>query len=153
MDVRDGRRATSTPEWSNTFLTGTGFPFLAAFAAGFEQEQAALSFGIYAQDQWTLDRLTLNLGLRWDDTDASYPDQVRPTNIYFDEPFAVEGATVVSWQDIQPRIGVAYDLFGDGRTALKASVNRYGKKQSNDWSERANPVIANRQVTRDWFDG
>ena len=142
----------STPPWTTTIHFG-GFPILASFSGAFEQEQAALTWGIYAQDQWTIDRLTLNLGVRLDDADASYPSQTRPTNIYFTQPLDVEGATVVSWQDIQPRLGLAYDLFGDGRTALKVSANRYGKRQSNDWAERANPVIANRSHNRSWNDG
>ncbi len=142
----------STPPWTTTLHFGAT-PLSATFSGAFEQEQTALTWGIYAQDQWTIDRLTLNLGVRWDDVDASYPAQIRPTNIYFAEPLAVEGATVVSWQDIQPRLGLAYDLFGNGRTALKFSANRYGKRQSNDWAERANPVIANRTHSRTWNDG
>ena len=50
-------------------------------------------------------------------------------------------------------MGIAYDLFGNGKTALKFSANRYGKRESNDWAERVNPMVANRTSSRSWNDG
>jgi hypothetical protein len=147
------QQSNSTPPWTNTLYTGGGFPILAQFSGAFEQAQEAWTWGLYAQDQWRIDRLTMNLGVRWDYNDVGYPDQTRPTNIYFTEPLFVSGETVVTWKDFQPRLGVAYDLFGNGKTALKFSANRYGKRESNDWAERVNPVIANRTQSRSWNDG
>ena len=60
----------------------------------------------------------------------SYPDQVRPPSRWAPEPFRIEGQTAVTWTDIQPRLGVAYDLFGDKRTAVKASASRYGQNDA-----------------------
>jgi hypothetical protein len=82
-------------------------------------------FGLYAQDQWTLKRLTANLGLRFDYLRLGYPDTTLPptpnipTQRFF--PELEKG----NWKDVSPRLGVAYDLFGNGKTAFKGSVNRY----------------------------
>ena len=90
-----------------------------------EQAQHARTWGLYAQDQWRVNRLTMNLGLRWDYTKVGYPDQTRPTNIYFTEPLAVEGDTVVSWKDLQPgrRIRPVRQRE-DGRQVLRESVRQ-----------------------------
>ena len=94
-------------------------------AAPTSQETRLKSFGFFAQDQWTLQRLTLNLGVRLDIIEGHVPAQTRPASLYVPAiPFeAVD--SIPLWKDINPRLGVAYDLFGDGRTAIKASVGRY----------------------------
>ena len=81
--------------------------------------------GFYAQDAWTMDRLTLNLGLRFDWFRNSIPAGDRPEGNFAPAlPFGgLEG--VPSWNDWSPRAGMAYDLLGDGTTALKASAGRY----------------------------
>ncbi|MGC2161396.1 MAG: hypothetical protein WA634_05790, partial [Silvibacterium sp.] len=47
---------------------------------------------------------------------------------------------VPDWKDIDPRIGVAYDLFGNGKTAIRASVSRYVTQQGYFFSGLVNPV-------------
>ena len=135
------------------FLTLRGRPFRATFYGAVNQQDESGSLGIYAQEQWTLDRLTVNAGLRWDYIDAFYRDQERPTNIWVRSPFTVSGQTVVTWKDFQPRLGVAYDLLGDGKTALKFSASRYGKRESTDWVRAVNPAGSNLRMDRSWFDG
>ena len=146
------QESESTPPWTRTIHFGA-FPILATFSGSSSEINQGTSWGLYAQDQWTVDRLTVNAGVRWDRAQVSYPDQVRPPNIWVPEPFAITGQQVVNWKDFQPRLGVAYDLFGDGKTALKASVNRYGKRDSTDWGQRVNPATVNRDSTRSWNDG
>src|SRR4030095_6809666 len=81
------------------------------------------------QDQWTRGRMTLQGALRWDyvyswaPAEGNGTDQTSrftSTPIRLPTPDSVSGCL-----DLSPRFGVAYDLFGNGRTALKASVGRY----------------------------
>ena len=131
-----------------------GAPFRATYwGTSDSANYASPTLGIYAQEQWTRDRLTVNAGLRWDYVKAGYPDQVRPTNDWVPQAFAIPGAVVVSWKDLQPRLGLAYDLRGDGRTAVKLSASRYGARESSDWAERVNPAVSNRRQDRSWNDG
>ena len=142
----------TTPPWSRTLHFGA-FPILVDYYGSSAEENQAISLGFYAQDQWTIDRLTLNLGVRVDANHAGYPDSTRPGNIWIPEPFDFPGQEVVNWKDVQPRLAVAYDLRGDGRTALKFSANRYGKRDSTDWGQNVNPATVNRAQQRSWNDG
>ena len=57
------------------------------------------------------------------------------------------------WKDLSPRIGFAMDLFGNGRTALKASIARYVAGQNVAVARQINPVEAlSRTDARPWTD-
>ncbi len=87
------------------------------------QPQTAL----YAQHRWTVDKLTLTYGLRYDYFSADFPAvtlgpaALAPNrNITLAE---LNGA--IGWHDLSPKSGLAYDVRGDGRTAIKVSLNKY----------------------------
>jgi hypothetical protein len=84
---------------------------------------------IYVQDTYTRNRMTLNLGVRWDrQTDEALPTTVPASPILPDIMPAIEfpGAdSNVVWNDISPRLGLNYDLRGDGRTVLRTSYSMY----------------------------
>ena len=95
-------------------------------AAGW-QSNLNYNLGIYAQDRWTLNRLTVNGGVRLDFLNESTeeftlgPHKWLPNrNLHFD---AIEN--VPNWKDVNPRVSAAYDLFGTGKTAVKASWGMY----------------------------
>ena len=84
--------------------------------------------GIYAQDSWTIDRLTLNYGLRVDWSSVSIPDTPKALGRF--TPSATRpgrpSSELPAWgPDFSPRFSLAYDVFGDARTALKFSWNKY----------------------------
>jgi hypothetical protein len=83
----------------------------------------------YAQDQWTTGRLTLQGGVRYDSLVSTYPDQriggpgwpYAPTEIFFPS----RSTPGYQWKDLTPRVGIAYDLFGNGKTALRFNLGKY----------------------------
>jgi hypothetical protein len=114
------------------------------------------NYGVFVQDQWTHKRMTINAGVRFDALENSVPaqtigpgPQVPTRNLTFAE---VRG--VPKWRDVTPRIGVAYDLFGNGRTAVKASIGKYLEAPNPPTFTRpANPAGALVQsATRTWQD-
>ena len=117
-----------------------------------EVNNVPANLGLYAQDQWTLDRLTLNLGVRFDYFRAGYPEHETGISRYRSVSANFPAQQVVGFKDIQPRVGFAYDLFGDGRTALKASWGRYADRDSNTRSADINPAGNNIQQRRYFID-
>ena len=81
---------------------------------------------LFAQEQWTLGRLTLQGALRCDIASSWFPEQnigpdrFLPVAYHFPETKGID-----SYKDITPRMGVAYDVFGNGKTAVKMNLGRY----------------------------
>jgi hypothetical protein len=118
-----------------------------------------LMTSFYAQDTYTRSRLTLQGGLRYDGIGTNYPDTgaggpgesvLMPNRIFYPA-----GSTVgISWKDITPRIGAAYDLFGNGKTAVKVNVGKYVTALTASNSDLdLNPLILTPlNTTRTWND-
>ena len=114
------------------------------------------NIGVFVQDQWTAGRVTLNLGVRYDYYNAYVPaqslssgPQVPGREVTFP---AVENVPV--WKDWSPRLGLSWDLFGTGRTAVKVTANRYVESPNLiTFTRAANPVGAIVSSTfRTWGD-
>jgi hypothetical protein len=111
---------------------------------------------LYAQDQWTLGRLTLQGALRFDRAWSYSPAQtIGPTNYLTTQLSFPETPGVGAYKDISPRGGVAYDLFGNGKTSVKVNFGKYLEPASNlngNYSI-SNPIarIAT-TTTRTWTD-
>jgi hypothetical protein len=89
------------------------------------QRQPA-GIGLFVQDRWTIDRLTLNLGLRFDYLKMYAPAQhLDPAPLVPNRNLDLPKTDLANWKDFTPRVAVAYDLFGTGKTALKTSINKY----------------------------
>jgi len=112
-------------------------------------------FGFFAQDQWTVQRLTLNYGLRIEYFHGYIPEQhvdATPNGWVPARDFAAV-KHVPLWWDANPRMGAAYDLFGNGRTAIKAALGRFVDKTSVTITQAINPITASiNTVNRAWND-
>lgn len=108
---------------------------------------------IFVADRWTIDRLTLNLGLRYTQFMGYVPEQVVPAGTFIPAVTYPKVPDVVNWRDLTPRAGVAYDLRGDGRTAVKFSMSKFLVGHAGDVVNRDNPqsTIAD-NAARAWFD-
>ena len=94
-------------------------------------EETVRDIAIYAQDQWTIKKLTANVGVRYGDGKTSTPVQILPAGLWVPERRFEPTDNVPHWRNLSPRLGIAYDLFGTGRTAIKASVGRYPDRISD----------------------
>ena len=106
---------------------------------------------LYAQDSWTKQRLTVNLGLRLDWIAQSLGAVDHPANALFQAYSSPALSRTPNWKDLNPRIGAAYDLFGNGRTAIKGGINRYVAGASTGVATLFGPT-ANFSTTRNWTD-
>ena len=107
--------------------------------------------GAYAQDQWKFNRLSLNVGGRWDHFNAGIPANSAPASYWSPAVTSPEIPNVPNWNDFNMRLGGAYDLFGNGRTAVKASVGRYVGNHALDLTGSANPIYTKTDI-RSWTD-
>ena len=112
-----------------------------------------LGAGIFAQDQWRMGRVTLNLGLRYDYVKSYAPALEEPGGTLYNPISFPEVNCLPCWHDISPRVGVVYDVFGNGRTAIKGSFGRYVSATQAGLVEAYRPAIAAvNSTTRAWTD-
>jgi hypothetical protein len=107
--------------------------------------------GIFAQDSWRLQRVTLNYGVRLEYFNGEITQQSGPAGRFVPERRFDEVTCMPCWFDVTPRFGVAYDAFGNARTALKASVNKYMAGQTLGFAQRYNP-FSSQSDPRRWDD-
>lgn len=109
-----------------------GEPYYVRFYQDYDRKDNRLTFAGFIQDAWQpTDRLSLNLGVRFDHAEGIVPKQGLDR-----EPFVVDADTIIDlsvpksfkpiiWNNFSPRLGATYDITGDGKTVLKTSFGRY----------------------------
>ncbi len=108
------------------------------------QEQAIFhDSAFFLQDAWTVkQRLTLNLGFRFDHFRTFNPAQSSPGTGTFASLFPnrtfPQSPDVVVWNNVAPRIGGAYDLTGKGRAVIRASYSRFYRIEGTEIAEAVN---------------
>jgi hypothetical protein len=170
-----------TVPYSYTFVSGRPTQIRQWASPYTTQVDVDADLGLYAQDKWAVGRATVTGAIRYDYFANSYPPQtlgpgdlVPGRNVTFDagtydastgllRPNGTpNGKSIgnVKWHDITPRIGLNYDLFGNGKTALKTNLAKYlvglgtfSFFSTNSVTSANNPI--NRLVnntTRPWLD-
>ena len=135
-----------------------GWPFGILVTGNGKQRQGIIQdcdCGVYAQDAWTMDRLTLNAGIRYDWFQSSVPGGTRDAG-YFAPALTLPDPVVENipnWQDVNARFGAAFDLFGDGSTAVKFSGGRYVANEGTGVTQGYNPIYPYGMIDyRPWTD-
>jgi len=135
------------------FFDGRPISIIQIAAPAGDQVSKMRSFGLYAHDQWVVRKLTLNLGLRYDHFNAWVPEQTRPAGFFTQELRVDRIDDAGNFNDLSPRLGVAYDVFGNGKTAIKASIGRYLGALGSTWANTSNPAYSLvTQANRTWSD-
>jgi hypothetical protein len=136
-------------------LTESVSPFINNGDAGFN--------AVFGQEQWTLGRVTLQGALRFDRATSWFPTQQEGPSRFLATPIVLPATSGVnSYKDFSPRAGVAWDVFGNGKTAVKASIGRYLEGvgfqlnyENSDPSLRlpsSTSIFGPLGVTRSWTD-
>ena len=93
-------------------------------------ETLNMNLGLVAQEQWTHKRITANVGVRFDYLNAQTDGGNLPQRRYAGPVTYAAISNVPNWKDVSPRIGISYDLLGNGKTAVKWNLGRYVEGQA-----------------------
>lgn len=104
------------------------------------REDLKPDMGLFLQDSWRLARrLTLNVGLRFDRMVMNIPAQGAPGGLWVaPRQYAAQNG-IVQWNTWSPRIGVAWDPFGDAKTVLKGGISKYDRLEGTTLAQNVNP--------------
>jgi len=110
---------------------------------------------LYVQSSWTRNRLTIQSALRYDKAWSWSPEQqVGPVEFFPNAVTFPKTPLVSNFHDLGPRASLVYDVFGNGKTALKGTIGRF--LEANYTGGRyavANPTSRIPQsVNRSWTD-
>ncbi len=112
------------------------------------------ALGLFLQDQWMISRLTLQLGLRYEYLRAYSGEIDQPAGFPSNGVDHYEAVDCLPcWHDLSPRMAVAYDLFGNGKTAVKAGLGRYVESLNSAYATDFGPgasIVLN--TNRTWTD-
>ena len=113
----------------------------------------AYDVGIFAQDSWTIKRLTINPGLRVQWVETGMYESSMAAGRFAPARFIEEERGLIDFgADYSPRFSAVYDLFGDGRTALKTSWSKYYRNYDGDIAANAYGRAGERSEMRTWLD-
>ncbi len=151
----DGEFSWDSRRWRSNYDPNTGLgpffymrgttPDYVIHYDSFKREDHKLVIGGFIQDTWSpIERLTLNLGFRFDHQEGIIPEQGEnrsPITILgiVCDPRVTKAFKPMIWNTISPRIGLNFDITGDGKTVFKASYGRYYIANILQWFVTVNP--------------
>ncbi len=136
---QDSTNPKAYPNGSYTLIFNRGVPSeIRTYNLPVEPIDRLFSQAAYATDTWTLGRVTIAYGVRWERYHNFYPDQAKEAG-QFSPAQTIQGADVLTWKDVVPRIGMNWDVTGDGKTSMKAFFGIFGDTMGADFSQTYNP--------------
>jgi hypothetical protein len=144
-DVQLGSRTQRNTNYSDhlQYRTTNYIVNQVTIAAPIHQYTSNLDYNLsfYAQDRWTTGKMTLTGGGRLELQKESRNAYTTPwpSKYLAAAPVTFPAADVVSWKDFNPRVGFSYDVFGDGKTAVKASMARGVLQEGINTADAVNP--------------
>ncbi len=115
-------------------------------------ERLNYDLGIFAQDAWTMRRLTINAGIRWEALNAQVLEGNSPAGRFVPARHFDAIEDLPNWRDWAPRFSAVYDLRGDAKTALKFSLNRYNQQRTTGIADSYNALISATSASLAWTD-
>lgn len=103
------------------------------------QDDLNANLGVYAQDAWTVNRATLTFGLRYDYVSQQVHEEPAQTGRFTNLP-AHGTIPMPTWHSLSPRASLVYDLFGNGRTALRLGFNRFETASTTGLAQMYDPT-------------
>jgi hypothetical protein len=115
-------------------------------------ERIKYDLGLFVQDSWTFKRLTVNPGVRFEFFNTYVAVQEAPAGRFVPARQFSKIEDLPNWKDWTPRLGGVYDLFGDGKTAIKANVGKYVRAFSTVGFAQVYNPMAIQTDRRTWTD-
>jgi hypothetical protein len=113
---------------------------------------ALATTSLFVTDTWNIQRLTLNLGVRYDRYRPWLPEQTLPAGRFTDGDTFEEVSDVVLFNHLVPRFGATYDLTGDGQTVLKGNWGRFYFNPGVNLADAINQNSGNQYSDYVWND-
>lgn len=162
-----------SPETGSTVGKGKiSFSIASRIEGGLKPKNEIRRFGFFLQDSATFaERVTLNFGIRFDRS-TSYQlahlkaesgnpvsqnigeELIKPiadVNPY-GENIVTEWKDLMTWNALSPRIGLIFDISGNGKSIFKASFSRYSEYMKMQYLAALNPFNINRSHSFIWYD-
>ena len=142
--------------WANAdlyqeYLNGPATVTLLATPARWKDRLNA-NIAMYGQDAWTLGRVTITYGLRWEYLSEQVSGQPAQSGRFARIP-AFGDIHLPIWRTFSPRTAVVYDLFGNGKTAIRFGFNRFEAAATTTNAGIYNPAnMATVQASAAWTD-
>ncbi len=151
----DGNPVTNTLNLQYRVDNGVPNQLTQNMSGAYTTRNRVRSNAVYVQEQWTSGRLTYQGALRYDYAHSYFPEQRIGANRFLQNELVIPRTTGVSgYHDLTPRGGVAWDVFGTGKTAVKINGGRYLQNAVADQLySGTNPLgTIPVSVTRSWID-
>jgi Carboxypeptidase regulatory-like domain len=115
------------------------------------EEYVDANLGIYGQDSWRINKFTINFGVRFDRVKQHIVGQKAQIG-RFANLVPYDDIYMPVWNDISPRTSLVYDVFGNGKTAVRAGFNKFMTAATTGFAQLYNPTALSNTLTLPWTD-